>query len=137
MTADHGPTSDGPTHDWRRSVDLAHLVAVRAEPDRFAPGGVAHLLLEVLGYAAEEAQARGGGRCVVRLPADGSVSVADDGRGTQVRSEQGEVIRKPVMATPDLRFFERPDPVLLPDGHPRRGMSTVAALSPSGPIKRR
>lgn len=33
------------------------------------------------------------------------------------------------MATSDLRFFAEREPVLLPDGHPRRGMSVVAALS--------
>lgn len=33
------------------------------------------------------------------------------------------------MATKDLRFFDAPDAESLPDGHPRRGMSAVAALS--------
>lgn len=33
------------------------------------------------------------------------------------------------MATKDLRFFDHPEPPPLPDGHPRRGMSVVAALS--------
>lgn len=33
------------------------------------------------------------------------------------------------MATKDLRFFDSPEAVMLPDGHPRRGMSVVAALS--------
>lgn len=33
------------------------------------------------------------------------------------------------MATRDLRFFDFPDTQVLPDGHPRRGMSVVAALS--------
>ncbi|MGW2703833.1 hypothetical protein [Streptomyces sp. NPDC001340] len=33
------------------------------------------------------------------------------------------------MATKDLRFFDFPDAERLPDGHPRRGMSVVAALS--------
>jgi DNA gyrase subunit B len=39
------------------------------------------------------------------------------------------VIRKPVMATKDLRFFDAPPAQRLPDGHPRRGMSVVSALS--------
>lgn len=39
------------------------------------------------------------------------------------------MIRKPVMATRDLRFFDTPSAQVLPDGHPRRGMSVVAALS--------
>ncbi|MET7381953.1 hypothetical protein ABZT08_24555 [Streptomyces sp. NPDC005526] len=38
-------------------------------------------------------------------------------------------MKKPVMASKDLRFFDFPDAELLPDGHPRRGMSVVAALS--------
>ena len=33
------------------------------------------------------------------------------------------------MATKDLRFFDHPDAEALPDGHARRGMSVVAALS--------
>jgi topoisomerase-4 subunit B len=33
------------------------------------------------------------------------------------------------MATPDLRFFATPHGRRLPDGHPRRGISVVAALS--------
>lgn len=38
-------------------------------------------------------------------------------------------MKKPVMATKDLRFFDFPQVEVLPDGHPRRGMSVVAALS--------
>ena len=34
------------------------------------------------------------------------------------------------MATRDVRFFDAGDAPLLPDGLPRRGMSTVAATSP-------
>jgi DNA gyrase subunit B len=33
------------------------------------------------------------------------------------------------MATKDLRFFDLPEAERLPDRHPRRGMSVVAALS--------
>jgi len=33
------------------------------------------------------------------------------------------------MAAKDLRFFDHPDAETLPDGHARRGMSVVAALS--------
>jgi len=119
------------THDWARTVDAEHLRHVRDQPDVFAPGGTIHLILEVLAYAAEEAASAGTrGRCVVTLHADGSVSVADNGRGTDTRLDaDDQPVRKPVMATRDLRFFERPDPHLLPDGEPRRGMSTVAALS--------
>jgi DNA gyrase subunit B len=118
------------THDWTTSVDAGHLAEIRQSPGSFAPTGVAHLILEVLAYAADEADTAGAGRCVVTLHDDGSVSVADYGRGTDTRfDEQGEPIRKPVMATKDLRYFDFPEAQRLPDGHPRRGMSVVAALS--------
>lgn len=117
------------THDWSASVDREHLAAIRRDPARFAPGGPVHLLLEVLAYPADEAAVLGGGRCLVTILPDG-FRVADEGRGTAtVRDEAGRAVRKPVMATADLRFFATTDPPLLPDGHPRRGMSVVAALS--------
>lgn len=116
------------THDWSAAVDLAHLADVRARAAELAPTGT-HLALEVLAYAAEEAEARGGGRAVVTLHADGTVEVADDGRGTDTRPDGGTTVRKPVMATRDLRFYDAATPPLLPDGVARRGMSVVAALS--------
>ena len=92
------------THDWASSVDAGHLAEVRRHPARFAPGGVLHLVLEVIAYVADEAESTAAGRCIVTLHNDGSVSVADNGRGTETRyHEQGRPIRKPVMATKDLR----------------------------------
>ena len=118
------------THDWATSVDADHLKDIRRRAQELAPDGALHLLLEVLAYAADEAAVRGSGNCRVTLHADGSVSVADDGRGTDTRfDEHGQPVKKPVMSTPDLRFFDAPDAPLLPDGRPRRGMSVVAALS--------
>lgn len=118
------------THDWTVPVDRAHLDLIRADPECHAPGGAAHLLLEVLAYPADEAVVIGGGRCRVTLTAEGFI-VADEGRGTAtVRGDDGRVLRKPVMSTADLRFFAVEPPALLPDGLPRRGMSVVAALSP-------
>jgi topoisomerase-4 subunit B len=118
------------THDWAATADADHLAQIRQEPAQFAPGGPGHLVLEVVAYAADEAASRGGGQCVVTLHTDGSVSVKDDGRGTDTRAdEHGRVVKKPVMATKDLRFFDLPEAERLPDGHPRRGMSVVAALS--------
>ncbi|WP_433043350.1 hypothetical protein [Dactylosporangium sp. CS-033363] len=118
------------THDWSREVDLEHLAAIRRAPDRFAPGGGLHLVLEVIAYAADEAAVNGGGTCTIARHVDGSVAVVDGGRGTDVRrDERGRPVRKPVMATRDLRFFDRPGAELLADGHPRRGISVVAALS--------
>lgn len=70
-----------PTHDWSRTVDLDHLARVRSTP---VLGGALHLLLEVMAYVVDEAVAAGPRRCEVVLPADGSVSVADDGRGMSV-----------------------------------------------------
>jgi DNA gyrase subunit B len=117
------------THDWTRDIDLDHLARIRGNPEEFAPGGVTHLVLEVLAYAADEAESGGPGHAVVTLHDDGSISVADDGRGTDTRvDDQGRTVKKPVMATKDLRFFDDPS-TLLPDDHPRRGMSVVAALS--------
>ncbi|MBA2888781.1 ATP-binding protein [Nonomuraea soli] len=118
------------THDWAADVDLGHLTRIRENPAEFAPGGVLHLILETIAYPADEAASTGGGRCTVTLHADGSVSVADQGRGTDTRlDERGRPVRKPIMATKDLRFFDDPGAETLPDGHARRGMSVVAALS--------
>ncbi|WP_411104944.1 ATP-binding protein [Streptomyces sp. cmx-4-9] len=118
------------THDWSRVVDTDHLAHIRQRPAEFAPDGPWHLVLEVLAYAADEASFKGGGHCLVVLHPDGSLSVRDDGRGTDARmDEHGRIVKKPVMATKDLRFFDFPQVEVLPDGHPRRGMSSVAALS--------
>ncbi|MFK0252294.1 ATP-binding protein [Streptomyces sp. NPDC090445] len=118
------------THDWASTVDVDHLALIRNDPAGHAPGGLRHLVLEVVAYAADEAEATGGGHCTVTLHADGSVSVTDDGRGTDTRLDaDGRAVKKPVMATKDLRFFDHPEAELLPDGRPRRGMSVVAALS--------
>ena len=118
------------THDWSRSVDVVHLATIRADPAAFAPTGVLHLIFEVVAYAAEEAMDNGNGRCTIVLHADDSISVADNGRGTDTRWDAaGSAVRKPVMSTKDLRFFDSPLAPMLPDDWPRRGMSVVAALS--------
>ncbi len=132
MTAEDDPRASwvSTTHSWAATVDAEHLKHIRERPEVMAPGGALHLVLEVLAYAADEAEACGGGISRVTFSADGSVSVADDGRGTDTRLDQdGQPVKKPIMATRDLRFFDAPDAPLLPDGHPRRGMSVVAALS--------
>ncbi|WP_254394553.1 ATP-binding protein [Streptomyces sp. AC512_CC834] len=118
------------THDWAGDVDAEHLSHIRQNAVEFAPDGPWHLVLEVLAYAADEASGTGGGRCVVVVRPDGSLSVRDDGRGTDTRvDEDGRSVKKPVMATRDLRFFDFPEAEVLPDGCPRRGVSVVAALS--------
>ena len=118
------------THDWAMTVDREHLQLIRDRAGQYAATGVPHLVLEVLAYANDEAESLGRrGHCTVTSHGDGSISVADDGRGTDTRrDEHGRIIRKPVMATKDLCFFEGTTAVL-PDGRARRGMSVVAALS--------
>lgn len=108
------------THDWSADVDVAHLAAIRRDAGRHAGGGLLHLVLEVVAYADDEAEDRDRrGSCSVTIHADGSVSVADDGRGTDPRGdEHGVPIKKPVIATKDLRFFDAPERVHLPDGKP-------------------
>ncbi|MEO3875685.1 hypothetical protein ABGB18_43465 [Nonomuraea sp. B12E4] len=118
------------THDWARGVDVDHLAHIRQRPAAFAPGGVPHLILEIVAYVADEAECNNGGRCAITLLPDGSVSIADGGRGTDTRlDDHDRAVKKPIMASKDLRFFDHPDAQVLPDGHPRRGMSVVAALS--------
>ncbi len=120
------------THVWAAEVDRAHLEQVRAQLGvGAAAGGRRHLILEVLAYADDEAAALGRtGRVRVERRADGSVCVDDDGRGTDTRrDDRGRVIRKPVMATQGVRFADEGSAPPLPDGLPRRGLSTVAALS--------
>jgi topoisomerase IV subunit B len=118
------------THDWSKTVDQEHLQLIRNHAADYAATGVQHLVLEVLAYANDEAESLGRrGHCTVTFHRDGSISVADNGRGTDTRRNQrGQLVRKPVMATKDLRFFDQ-EIAVLPDGRPRRGMSVVAALS--------
>ena len=118
------------THDWAAGVDLAHLTAIREHPAEFAPTGAIHLVLEIVAYVADEAACGHVERCVVTSFADGSIAIVDDGRGTDTRHDGGGgVVKKPVLSSRDLRFFDAPQVQTLPDGHPRRGMSVVAALS--------
>lgn len=120
------------THDWSKDLEEQHLAEIRSRSDVYGAGGRRHMLLEVLAYANDEAESLGReGIAVVTMHVDGSVTVADDGRGTDTRIDAaGNVVRKPVMATKDVRFFDAVDGPLLPDGLPRRGMSTVSALCP-------
>jgi topoisomerase-4 subunit B len=88
------------THDWAVGVDLAHLTAIRRDPALFAQTGAIHLALEVLAYVADEAACGHGGRCHISLFADGSISIADDGRGTDTRrGPNGCIVKKPVLSS--------------------------------------
>lgn len=119
------------THDWSVEVDAVHLADARRCAESLGAGRPTHLVLEVLAYADDEAEALGRrGQVSVDLR-HSEIVVADDGRGTDTRrDEHGRVVRKPIMATKDVRFFDADAPPLLPDGLPRRGMSTVSAMSP-------
>lgn len=119
------------THAWASSVDHEHLREIRDRAVELTGGSLSHLVLEVLAYPADEAKALGRrGACTVTFRADGSVAVSDDGRGTDTRRDAaGVVVRKPVMATRDLRFFGVEDGPVLADGRRRRGISVVSALS--------
>jgi topoisomerase IV subunit B len=124
------PSRQDTTHAWASGVDHAHIRRIRSKPTVYAPNGPQHLVLEVLAYATEEAEHTGGGTALVSLYSDLSVSILDNGRGTDTYADdRGRVVRKPVMSSRDIRFFDSPHPPLLPDGYPRRGMSVVAALS--------
>jgi len=119
------------THDWASAVDPAHLAEIREAADRYSEGGLLHLVLEVLAYPLDEAVPEGTTTWTrVVLHRDGSITVEDNGRGTDTRyDEAGVPMVKPIMATQDLRFFGVADAEVLPDGLRRSGMSVVAALS--------
>lgn len=120
------------THEWARELDLEHLAAMQRELSRpGASGGRRHLILEILAYAQDKATANSRrGTVAVTRNADGSVTVDDDGRGTDTRVDgEGRIVRKPVMSTADVRFADPARAPVLPDGLPRRGMSSVAAVS--------
>lgn len=117
------------THDWSTDVDGSHLEKVRAAAVVRPPDPV-HLVLEVLAYPVDEAVDGLTRHVWVELHDDGSIGVTDDGRGTDTRADAvGSPVVKPVMATPDLRFFDRPDAPTLVDGDRRAGLSTVCAVS--------
>ena len=105
------------THDWSKTVDQGHLQLIRDHPADYAPSGAQHLILEIIAYANDEAESLGRpGLCMITSHRDGSISVADNGRGTDTRAdEHGQLVRKPVMATKDLRFFDH-EVAVLPDG---------------------
>ena len=60
------------THVWASGVDHEHIRRIRREPKVYAPSGPPHLVLEVLAYAAEEAEHSGYGKAIVILHSDRS-----------------------------------------------------------------
>lgn len=120
----------GSTHDWSAAVDTDHLDEIRRGARALGSDGLLHLVLEVLAYPVDEAVEGTTRHVRVELHADDSISVSDDGRGTETRiAADGSAMVKPIMATKDLRFYGRDDAPVLPDGHRRSGISVVAALS--------
>ena len=111
-------------------MDLAHLEEARQLVGAVDSPHLVHMVLEIAAYADDEAADQHRvGRVIVEIAED-RITVSDDGRGTDTRRDaSGEIVRKPVMATPDIRFYGKDDAPLLPDGEPRRGMSVVAACS--------
>ena len=112
-------------------VDTEHLAQIRQISTEFAPSGVLHLILEVLAYSVDEAGKNlVDAQSVVTLHADNSVSISDNGSGTDARYDgSGNSSVSQVMALKDPRFFDSPGTELLSDGFSRRGISVVTALS--------
>ena len=117
------------THDWSALANTDHVLAVQNDFKQFSEGGITHLILEVIAYAVDEAIEGTTDQVSITLRKDGSICIADNGRGTQTREVAGIKIVKPIMATPDLRFFGIADAPLLPDGRVRSGISVVSAMS--------
>ncbi|SMG45143.1 hypothetical protein [Agreia pratensis] len=116
------------THNWTHDVDFEHLRVARKLVGPVGCAQLMHMVLEVAAYADDEAYDQQRIGLVLIEVSDDQISVADDGRGTDTRRDaHGVAVRKPVMATQDIRFFARQDAPALPDGEPRRGMSAVAA----------
>ena len=128
MTNSSRDSWEATTHRWTETVDGEHLRVARQRVGAVDGPQVVHMVLEVVAYADDEAaDQQRTGRVLVELDAD-QISIADDGRGTDTRRDaDGVAVRKPVMATQDLRFFGREDAPALPDGRARQGMSAVAA----------
>ena len=102
---------------------------IRDRRRSYAPGGVLHLVLEVIAYPDDEAESAGRrGSCTVTLHPDGSIAI--DGQRPRHRHprrrRRQRSMKKPIMATEDLRFFADPAARCSPTAIP-------AAACPSSP----
>jgi len=100
-------------YDARRAsvVDLDHLARIRQNPAGFAPGGVRHLILEVLAHAADEAERNKGGRGACRVRRVCAPSRRGPGRPSHPLGAFGLAAQ-----AVDLLLAERALSVILPAG---------------------
>ena len=117
------------THDWSTQAEPDHVLDIQKNWEQFSRGGVTHLALEVIAYAVDEANEGTTNQIWVTLRQDGAICVADNGRGTAIHENAGNILVKPIIATRDLRFFGIAGAPILPDGLIRSGISVVGALS--------